>query len=64
MNLEFYYEINDFLGTAEKNSNEILDFRRGVDTMFTFLVCYVACIDSRLSTFRDNLFNFEGDTIR
>jgi len=61
--LEFYYKINDFLSTAEKNTNEILGFRRSVDKVFTFLVCYVAYIDSLLWTFRDSLFT-EGGTVR
>ena len=64
MNLEFYHKINDFLSTVEKNSNENLGFRHGVDKVFTFLGCYVAYIDSRLLTFRDSLFTFEGGTVR
>jgi hypothetical protein len=64
MNLESYYKNNHFLSTAEKNSNEILGFRRGVNTVFTFLVCHVAYIDNRLSTFVDSLFTFQGGTLR
>lgn len=64
MNQEFYYKINDFLSTAERNSNEILGFHCDVDEVFTFLGCYVAYIDSRLPTFRDSVFTFEGSAFK
>ena len=63
MNPEFYYEINDFISTAERTSNEILGFHCDIVAVFTFLGCYVAYIDSRLPTFRDSVFTFEGSTV-
>jgi hypothetical protein len=64
VNLEFYYKINDFLSTVEENSKENLGFRHSVDTVFTFLGCYIAYIDSRLLMFRNSLFSFDVGTVR
>jgi hypothetical protein len=50
--------------TAEKKNKEILGFLRGVDTVFTFLGCYLAYIGSRVPTFRDSIFTFECGTDR